>query len=302
MLASADPYRHMAKARAGQPQHVQLAALLEERAAEAYHQQLREAAITEALRDVTHAVALDVGCGTGPFCRALSSRPQVAKVLGVDPCATFIDEARRLSSNPQKESYVCGRASAVPLGDHGADLVIFWTVLLHLHPDDVNSALQEARRVLRPGGRVLLGDNDMGRWTIADAAHDPLHAPLQFYIDSFVAEPDLARRFPELLCGIGLQPGELEVSSVIDRTATSYGCRHVMLRAIEAFKLADKVGDQLIEAMKHEVQRRLAADNFQITLSYAFCVGSDLNRAAANSEPNPSSDQDDINEVVFGML
>jgi cyclopropane fatty-acyl-phospholipid synthase-like methyltransferase len=50
---------------------------------------------------------------------------------------------------------VLADARAVPLPDEFADLVCFVDVIEHLSPDELHAALVEARRMLRPGGRVV---------------------------------------------------------------------------------------------------------------------------------------------------
>lgn len=213
-FARSDPYRHVASG--ASPSHARLALLLEQRAAEHSQRSLRDIALAEALDGMAGAAVLEVGCGTGPICRSLSSLPQVDSVIGVDPCATFIEEAWRLSAGNAKETYICASGQSLPLSDATADLVVIWTVLVHLEPNAIAELLTEARRVLRPGGRMLLGDNAMGHWDLAEAAYDPLHAPLQFYVESFVADANLARRFPQLLRSIGLLPCVLKNHTALE--------------------------------------------------------------------------------------
>lgn len=205
-FAYADPYRHMGSSRPGALPHLKLAALLDERSADPRHKAMRTTAVTRALASMKSARVVEVGCGTGTMCREMASREQVRSVVGVDPCATFLDEARRRAADGPKETYVCASGTSLPLPDASADLVVCWTVLMHLDPLDVMPLLWEARRILVPGGRILLADNDMANWRLDDAAYDPLQAPLQFYVDSFVSDAKLSRTFPELLRSIGLEP------------------------------------------------------------------------------------------------
>jgi SAM-dependent methyltransferase len=65
---------------------------------------------------------------------------------------------------------------ATPIADASVDLVVLRFVLQHL--PDPRTALDEVRRILRPGGRVMAIDVDGSLWGIADPP-DPVLAELQ---------------------------------------------------------------------------------------------------------------------------
>jgi|307.fasta_scaffold24488_3 SAM-dependent methyltransferase len=90
---------------------------------------------------------LDVGCGTGANLLMLS---QLGEAEGVDisPQAIAFCQARGLSN------VRLGAAEALPYDDNHFDLVTALDVVEHL--DDDVGALREMRRVIRPGGRLLL--------------------------------------------------------------------------------------------------------------------------------------------------
>ena len=45
------------------------------------------------------------------------------------------------------------------------DVVVFWTVLIHVPTEEIHSMLLEAQRVLKPNGRIILADNDLAGWS-----------------------------------------------------------------------------------------------------------------------------------------
>ncbi|MEP1611949.1 MAG: class I SAM-dependent methyltransferase [Roseobacter sp.] len=113
------------------------------------------------LREGTHI--LDVGCGPGWLWKAWEKRlPNDLHISLVDISPGMIQEAKtNLSMLEQIEIVDAGLADAVAL-PHAAETfdVVF---LLHVlyHTGDPRSALQEALRVLRPGGQVFVSANTL---------------------------------------------------------------------------------------------------------------------------------------------
>jgi ubiquinone/menaquinone biosynthesis C-methylase UbiE len=93
---------------------------------------------------------LDAGCGTGYLAAGLRrARPDVS-VTGADLSTGMLDRARAAGADP----LVQADAGRLPFADGAFDVVVARGVLHHL--PDVTAALAEWRRVLRPGGAVVL--------------------------------------------------------------------------------------------------------------------------------------------------
>ena len=98
------------------------------------------------------ATALDLGTGAaGHIGRFLADRGFV--VTGIDLSPGAIESARRL--NPGM-TFVVADVRSLPLADASVDAVVGFYCLIYGTDDDVVTALSEARRVLRPGGRLLV--------------------------------------------------------------------------------------------------------------------------------------------------
>jgi demethylmenaquinone methyltransferase/2-methoxy-6-polyprenyl-1,4-benzoquinol methylase len=94
---------------------------------------------------------LDVAVGTGLVAReAVRILGRPGDVVGLDLSEGMLREARRTLSIP----LIRGRAEALPVGDASFDFLSMGYALRHVANLDV--AFQEYRRVLRPGGRLLL--------------------------------------------------------------------------------------------------------------------------------------------------
>lgn len=102
-------------------------------------------------------VAADLGCGTGHVLEHMLER--ASSVIGVDGSARMLELARRrLCADADRISLRIGDLEHLPLRDAEADFVSMTMVMHHL--SSPASALEEARRVLRPGGLLALSDFD----------------------------------------------------------------------------------------------------------------------------------------------
>lgn len=94
---------------------------------------------------------LDVGCGEGRFSRKLATRG--ADVIGIDPTETFLQAARSL--DPLGD-YVLGYANNLQFRDASIDAAVYYLSLCDL--EDLDGAMREAGRVIRPGGHIVIAD------------------------------------------------------------------------------------------------------------------------------------------------
>ena len=100
---------------------------------------------------------LDVGCGTGYFSRrAAPAVTPGGQVVGIDPSLPVIEYAARRA--PANCTFRTASAQELPFGDASFDVIISSLAFHHLPDGDRLVALREMRRVLRPGGRLLLVD------------------------------------------------------------------------------------------------------------------------------------------------
>jgi ubiquinone/menaquinone biosynthesis C-methylase UbiE len=96
-------------------------------------------------------VICDMGCGPGQIARYLHERG--ARVIGVDLSAQMIEQARRL--NPDLE-FRQGNMLALDVEDGAwAGIAAFYSVI-HIPREEVMTVLHELRRVLQPGGLLLV--------------------------------------------------------------------------------------------------------------------------------------------------
>lgn len=96
----------------------------------------------------------DLGCGTGISARALA--PFVSRVIAVDASEEMLAAARARLEDAANVELRSGVLESLPIDDAALDAATMMLVLHHV-PDPA-VALSEARRVLKPGGRLLIVD------------------------------------------------------------------------------------------------------------------------------------------------
>jgi SAM-dependent methyltransferase len=96
---------------------------------------------------------LDVGCNVGAWLQDCARRYPSARLAGVDINQTALDRARL--NVPTAELLHAG-AEELPFPDMSFQTVTCIEVIEHLPPDLRPAAFREMRRVLKPGGRLVL--------------------------------------------------------------------------------------------------------------------------------------------------
>jgi SAM-dependent methyltransferase len=131
---------------------------------------------------------LDLGCGAGRFVAAL--RDAGADPVGVELAEAALERARH--NAPGADLRLLEEDGSLPLEHASVDLV--WCSEVLEHVADTGHLLLESRRVLRPGGRLLVTVPFHGRVKGAaiallrfDAHFDPLGQHLRFYTRSSLA-------------------------------------------------------------------------------------------------------------------
>ncbi len=114
---------------------------------------------------------IDVGTGEGQAARQLAARG--VEVIGVDPMLAQVRTAAERSGGPH---YAQADAGALPVCSATADGVLVSLVFEHI--DDLDTAIAEIARVLKPGGRFLFLLN-----------HPLLQTPGSGWIDDQILDP-----------------------------------------------------------------------------------------------------------------
>jgi ubiquinone/menaquinone biosynthesis C-methylase UbiE len=144
------------------------------------------------------AKVLDVGCGTGLFASRLRAAVDRVEVFGVDLVPEMLARGRpRWRRDPGHVFPIQGDSERLPFGSGTFDIVTCANSFHHYPRQD--RAIAEMRRVLRPGGRLM----------VIDGYRDSLWGWFIFDICVAGVEGDVhhasARRFRDLMTQAGLQ-------------------------------------------------------------------------------------------------
>jgi len=113
-------------------------------------------AIADAAGVTDTDLVADVGCGPGTAVREAARGG--ARAVGIDPSGATLWLADRISvlRRADRVSWTPGRAEALPLADDSVTIV--WSLSSAHHWTNLTAALGEIRRVLVPGGKVLIAE------------------------------------------------------------------------------------------------------------------------------------------------
>ena len=126
---------------------------------------LRNAVVYHGLRPDDYLI--DIGCGSGRLAKPLAGYLK-GRYLGIDVVPELVDYARNIADRPDWRFKIADGLT-IPEKDQTADMVCFFSVLTHLLHEESFVYLREAKRVLKPGGKIILSFLDFrvdGHWPI----------------------------------------------------------------------------------------------------------------------------------------
>jgi len=155
---------------------------------------------------------LDIGSGPGFLAAEMAAEvgPE-GRVVGLDPSESMLAMGARRGAPVE---YVEGDAIALPFADETFDAAIATQVYEYVA--DMPAALSEARRVLKPGGRLLILDTDWDSVVWHSTDRERMLRVLEKWNDH-LADPYLPRRLPGLLRDAGFDLHEATIIPILNR-------------------------------------------------------------------------------------
>lgn len=202
---------------------------------------------------------LEIGCGNGAATAHVLEYVEPRELVGVDPSEAFIRMARERYADRSGIRFDVGDAVDTGEPDASFDLAIAHTVFSHL-PDPA-AALQEAYRVLKPGGRLVVFDGDYATNTVALFAGDPLQTAMEVALRNLVHDPYVMRRLMVLARDVGFEVEPLDAHGYVQTTSPDY-LLTLLARGVGAGANAGEMGQDLVEGFVSEALARVEAGTF----------------------------------------
>ena len=106
------------------------------------------------MNPIANKILVDAACGTGDIAKLfLDFTNKNTKIFCIDPNKSMIEEGKKKLEKYKSIKWAIGSAEELPLKENSCD---YYTISFGLrNTKNINKALSEAHRVLKPGGRYL---------------------------------------------------------------------------------------------------------------------------------------------------
>jgi arsenite methyltransferase len=215
----------------------------------------------------------DIGAGTGLLALDLS------RAVGDDGTVVAIDPSREMRAATATRCagrgnvrILEGTAGALPLDDASIERAVSLQVFEYL--EDIPAALTEIRRVLRPGGRLAIGDLhwDSHVWHADDTAR--MDRMLRIW-DRHLTHRDTPALLPPLLRAAGFTVEAVLPELCHDTTFRADGLAMLMIHLIRAYAGQNRLAtEDEIDAWADEQRRMAEAGRFFFAITHYVVVAS----------------------------
>lgn len=212
---------------------------------------------------------LDVGCGPGYYVDEIARQvgPGGA-VIGVDTSSTMLELASTRTAHHTNVTLLEGDAEAIPVEDQWADRALAVQVLEYV--DDLEGALAELRRVMRPAGRLVVWDIDWTTLSWHSQDPDRMRRVLASW-DGHLADPALPRTLVSSLRASGFEDVTTEGYAFVNTDAGPSAYSGMVMPMIADYVASSGgVSDAEAAAWSEEQQRLSAAGDYHCAV-IQFC-------------------------------
>jgi arsenite methyltransferase len=226
----------------------------------------RRRLVMAALRAQPGEDVADIGCGPGFYLTELAEQVGLrGSVTGIDSASAMLAAAAQRTDRHKNVALYRSDATSLPVPDHAFDALLSVQVLEYV--PDVDAALAEIHRVLRPGGRAVLWDVDWA--TVSWRSNDDrrMRAMLNVW-DRHLVHKSIPRSLAPSLHNVGFDNVTVEghAFTTIDLDPETYGGSLVGAIAQYATDQADVDPDE-VGAWRAEQEQLAASGQF-----YFSCV------------------------------
>lgn len=211
---------------------------------------------------------LDVGSGPGLLAEEMAEQvEELGHVYGIEPSQPMLSLATDKCQHLPQVSFLRSYAHSLPFCDQSMDAVISTQVLEYV--PEVDLALQEMHRILKPGGRVLILDSDWDSVVWNTESPERMQKVLSAW-DSRRFDPYLPRKLPAKLRSAGFHIQKIEVYPILN---TAYGeeyYSHALMNSVYRHACSE-LGEEVAEEWRRDLLSKAEQDDWFFSLNrYLF--------------------------------
>lgn len=196
----------------------------------------RRRAVVEGLAPKPGEAVLDIGCGGGHLVRDLAQAigPD-GRAAGIEMSPDQLAAAKQTCAGISNIALHEGDATALPFEDNSFDAAA--TIQTFEYIPDVNAALRETARILKPGGRAALVSVLWDHWRFHGADEKITEAILDIW-RAHCAHQMLPLELEMRMSGLGFSSFERRPLAFLNTTLGEDAYAHWAVKYVEAFALA----------------------------------------------------------------
>jgi ubiquinone/menaquinone biosynthesis C-methylase UbiE len=223
---------------------------------------------------------VDLGCGESPVLGLVQAQLDGGVAVGIDNSAQALREAR--TSLPRSGSRTlliqCDLAAPLPLANASMDVAFSHDVLEQL--PDPDALLHQVWRVLRPGGRLVLGHADFDTTVLAGADVRLTRRLVQAYCDTQHAwmpraDGTIGRRLPEIVLRSPLTLDQVTARVLLTRSLEKEGFgRFAVDHLVGALAAAGAASSMELAGWRADLEAAAGRGAFLLSLNEYVVVAS----------------------------
>lgn len=227
----------------------------------------RRHAVLECLEPMPGDTIVDIGCGNGmltlELARAVGDN---GRVIGIEPSVDMRKAAIERCRDFANVEFLDGVANLLPLEDGSIDKAVSLQVFEYLK--NIPGAVSEVHRVLKPGGRLVIGDFEWDTWSWYSADPERMTAVMEAW-DKHLVERRVPAILGDILDNNGLVLEQIKAVPFLDTNLAPDGLAFMLLHLMESYAINNELIDESTANAWAEEQRELAANgNFFFAITH----------------------------------
>lgn len=201
---------------------------------------------------------IDIGCGNGYLTAELARAVgKNGRIIGVDPSDDMRSAGEIRCKDHDCADFMEGTAAALPLPDAVADKAVSVQVFEYI--EDIEGAISEAMRCLKPDGRLVVSDLHFGSfiWRSEDPAR---MARLRASWEQHFISSDLPERLPGIFRRQGHEVEKVVPVTLVDHVLKPKGFANSMMHLVSRFAIKNKHVDEDVVNAWFDEQLKLAEE------------------------------------------